>query len=395
MQAVELRLPGKYWDTFLYDGHLILFTREGEIHTYDWDRLVASFQVDVSARPLFRQFLTRGRAWYAPELRQLLNSPDLKRSIEAQVHVLSADWYQATATYLASARVARAESPAFPHTDVEAFYNTLFLSSSLGVHAVPLARGLHGGFDLRTDVPSLRLSAGYGSLAIAAGSEGVFEQQLVRARDWVWDETSEPLQLSDGLCVSCSRAGVDVIATAGADAGGYVAAFSSPSRGGEDEPRELLGVVPAGELFGATDGLLFGSADLLVMASQSEVLIDHWNPYRRRADFGIDLDRSLLGQTAMPRPRGARPAIDAAATVFGLVLEADGALQVLGVDGGTISLREPVAWRCFPRSQRYLNHLHVVYSDHVRIYAFVDDYFVPAAVRGPATKRPYRGLFAS
>ncbi len=37
---------------------------------------------------------------------------------------------------------------------------------------------------------------------------------------------------------------------------------------------------------------------------------------------------------------------------------------------------EPTNWRVFPRSEDYVNQLHVVYEDHLDIFAFTHDYFV-------------------
>jgi hypothetical protein len=178
-----------------------------------------------------------------------------------------------------------------------------------------------------------------------------------------------------------------VVATSGLGGAGYVAAFSKPSKN-EEEPTELVGIVDAAELFPSSDGLMFGAGDLLVLATGSTLLIDGWNPFRRRPDHGIDLSESLLHRGRVSIDSLTEGAIDGSVAVFGVLVEMDEALLLIGVDGKIASLGEPVNWRCFPRSRQYLNQLHVTYDDHVHIYAYIDDYFVPFDARGAATRRP-------
>src|SRR5439155_12853964 len=135
--------------------------------------------------------------------------------------------------------------------------NILYLSSSAGVHAASLSRKLEDDFVISTDIPTFRVACSYGSMAVAAGSEGMFEQVLTPAR--YWPERNDPIQLSNRPCTACSWVSFDVIGTSGPRSAGYVAAFAKPlhTRGEEvDAPdtRHLVGVVDAGELFPRSTG---------------------------------------------------------------------------------------------------------------------------------------------
>ena len=391
MQAVEVRIPGEYWDSFIYNDRLYLFSLNGDILVYRWDQLIQSFPIKDDWRPLFWQFLSRSRAWYAPELQKILESPKIRQGISLLIDSMTAVPHTVGETGLRSALVDVAASPAHPHTDVEAFYNTLYLSSSKGVHAASLSTKLNNRFSISTDIPAFRVACSLGSMAVAAGSEGMFEQVL--APRGQWQTRSEPAQLSSKPCVACSWASFDVIATSGPRSDGYVAAFAKPSRTRRDEAivrdaRELVGVVDAAELFPSSSGLLFGEQDLLILASPSTLLIDSWNPYLRRDNYGADVGSSLSGQRQLQVSSLTDDAIDGAATVFGITVEMDSSLIVIGVDGTIRDFGEPVNWRCFQRSKRYFNQLHVTHGDHIRVYAFVDDYFMPSELRGPAVRRP-------
>jgi hypothetical protein len=127
------------------------------------------------------------------------------------------------------------------------------------------------------------------------------------------------------------------------------------------------------------------------MASHSSLYIDGWNPRLRRDDQGVDLQRSLFSERVIRVSDLTDEAIDGAAAVFGIAVEMDSALLVRGVDGSVSGFGEPVNWRTYPRSHRYLNQLHVTYDDHIAIFAFVDDYFILDQDRDPAVSRPQFG----
>lgn len=75
MQPIEIRIHGEFWDSFIYNRRLYLFTLDGDIKTYNWERIIQSVIMDSNYRPLFRQYLTRGLEWYSPQLQRILESP--------------------------------------------------------------------------------------------------------------------------------------------------------------------------------------------------------------------------------------------------------------------------------------------------------------------------------
>ena len=349
--------------------------------------------IDSDCRPLFRQFLTRGRTWYKPEFQELLESPKLLNEIRALSDRITIHPHEVTTKNLQESLIETAESPAHPHTDVEAFYNVLYLSSSSGVRAAPLTRKLSNNSSRLSDIPALRVACSYGSMAVAAGSEGMYDQLLTSFPDW--PNRNEPRQLSGRTCMACSWADFDVIGSSGPGDAGFIAAFTKPQKEDTESSlsvssttRELLDVIGSDDLFPSSDGLLFGAQNLLVMASQSHLYIDGWNPHLRREDQGVDVQRSLFNRYEVQVEDLTEEAIDGAATTFGIAVEMDSALVLRGVDGSISGFGEPVNWRTFPRSYRYMNQLHVTYDEYIAIFAFVDDYFTPDENRGPAVHRP-------
>jgi len=55
---------------------------------------------------------------------------------------------------------------------------------------------------------------------------------------------------------------------------------------------------------------------------------------------------------------------------FGTVIEYENELVIYNESGEQSVAERPVNWRVFPRSKNYINHLHVVENDLLKIYAF-------------------------
>lgn len=392
MQALEVSIPGSYWDSLLYDGNLYLFTRQGDITIHNWDRLVGSMAWEADAKPLAVQYLTRGKAWYSPALRQLLRSPSTKAHLTALTDALTSKRHIAPSGLVEASRSRQIESPAYPHTDVETYYNNVYVGGSQGIYEAPLQGDDEGRFQRILDAPSLRIASGYGHLAVAAGSDGLLDHQLVKPRyRGYWGETGVTEEVSSTHCQSVSWARFDIVGSSREGSGGFLAAYSSPKWTDENNDRvdrSLLGIVEADQLFDASgDGYMFAASDQLARVHEGGIEFEAWNPYHRRRGAGVDIGKSRSPGASFQDKRLSSSVLDASAAVFGAIVELDDSLLVLGSDGTTRRFPEPINWRCFPRSTRYINHLHITYPNQVRIFAFVHDYF-QAKGQGPGTGRP-------
>lgn len=392
MQALEVSIPGSYWDSLLYDGQLYLFTRDGEIAVYNWDRLVGSIPWGSDVKPLAVQFLTRGKAWYSPALRHLLTSPSSAEHFALLVERLTSKRYIIPKRLSAESLISQAQSPVYPHTDVETYYNSLYVGGSRGVHEASLQGDDALRFERILDAPALRMSASYGRLALAAGSDGLLEHELVQPRYRGYrGEMGSTEVITDAHCRSCSWARFDIVGSGNHNAGGFLAAFSNPNWTDDDDvrlQRTLVGIVEANRLFETeTDGYMFAASDQLGLVRAGGIELETWNPYLRRRGSGVDVGYARKKTTQFADKRLSSTALDASATVFGAIVELDDSLLVLASDGTSRKLREPINWRCFPRSSRYINHLHITYENQVRIFAFVHDYF-QSKRKGPSTGRP-------
>ena len=130
------------------------------------------------------------------------------------------------------------------------------------------------------------------------------------------------------------------------------------------------------ELFGADgDGYEIAYQDKFYRVRDGQIAIVKANPFSRKAE-----NRLLsFGDVQIAEWKG--ELVSAKVAVFGVVLEYDAALVVVG-NGPNESVEihtvpgEPVNWRVFPRSANYRNHLHVVRDDVLEVWSFNHDFFV-------------------
>jgi hypothetical protein len=402
MPLVRLRIPGKYWDSLLYNDRLFLVRRDGAVEILNWDCLIDSLTIqDPAHRATVKHLFARGRAWYALAIQDQIHEGALGTVLNEGIDALARTDLRASRHQLKDAHLATVQIDDFPTTDFEAYGNVLFAASTDGVVAAHLKRLDQidlSRSSLITDTPALRVTASYGMLAIAGGVEGLFEVPVRHLDEYYsyWDAIpSRPEYISSTPAYSCNYIRFDLAASTPGE-GGYVGAFTRPRAGTAEDrsyegyDRQLLDTLDSKEIFDLEGGLLFGGGDRLMLATDKQYRSGGWDPYKRKKDVQLfdALDAIYSSPSQIDAPRRREP-IDAALTVFGAVYEYEGSLVIAGTDGVQHLIRgEPVAWRVFPRSRRYLNQLHVIRNEYVDVFATSHDYFLRRDARGPSLPRP-------
>ena len=221
-----------------------------------------------------------------------------------------------------------------------------------------------------TDLPALGIALGSSRLAIAAGSEGVF--QLTAAPDiesnlkMVAPNFSNSVRWMESALFASNRS----------SEGTFV--DFKPGKQNKDRPdeprekvvRQLLPVEELGEFHEPVE-YVWGGEDRLCIDATGHVDVIKFFPRRKLADRFVVQGRV---EVSAKEPRHFIAADNA---VFGFVLEHATGLVVLASSSETISLQgEPVNWRVFPRSKYYTNQLHVVGEEFMSVLSFNDDFFV-------------------
>jgi hypothetical protein len=392
MQALKLRIHGTYWDSYLYDDRLFLVDRSGVVRRASWDQLVRQ-AVGDDFDPVLEHIGTRGQAWYGLAVQDFLQEPRFRDELASRVASLSQERFTITRRDISRLERFASGLGYFPTTDIECYGSVLYVGAADGLLATGLgSREFKLGRESRIyDGPALRVEAKYHRLAVAQGDAGLVEFPTLSAEDLgrFGDLGTDPQQISYERCDNCSWLSYDLLATTFGD-GGYLGTFESSQVSDDsfDGGRRLIETVSSTDLFGVGGGTLVGGGHLLALLRGPIMLYETWNPFRRRDDPYSRWEVSR-GERQDSDLRQGPEVLDAAFTVFGLVAEYENGISVYGSDGRRYWIPgEPVAWRVFPRSNRYLNQLHVIKDDWIDVYAFAHDYFLPADQRAPSLNRP-------
>jgi hypothetical protein len=368
-----MTIPGKYWDSFIYKGRLYLFGIDGDIQSIDWGNFISLWKVPDETMIAFVCAFQRSDYLYSSEVQDLLIDREIRIVMKRKFQKLSQTQLHATEKMIKSAEKSHQDSPCpFPHADLELYKDQLYVGSAYGLYRASCNKKTKYPVSTRPekkwDGPVLGLSASYGALAMAAGSEGLFELDL--GYGGFAKNHLNPRLLSSNSCRDCSWAYFSVFASS--DTSGYLAEFSKRSDGEYDREadRHFERVESASEIFGS-DGYCWGTQDKLCQAMPNGIKVVKYEPWSSNPENRIH----QIGLVHFDPWKG--EVISAATANFGVVVELENALVVFPSEGKPITLPgEPVNWRVFPRSRHYENQLHVVYEDHLEILSFNQDYLV-------------------
>lgn len=376
MQPLRMTIPGKYWDSFIYKGRLYLFGVDGDIRSIDWGSFISSWRVAEEAKIALVCAFQRSDYLYSSEVRDLALDPEIRTVMKRKFQVLSSTELTATENMLRAAEKGHQDSPCpFPHADLELYHDNLYFGSSSGLYKATCNKKTKYPISTRPekkwDGPVLGLSASYGSLALAAGCEGLYELNLGSNLYFGSSSVSGvPELLSNNSCRDCGWAYFSVFASS--DSSGYLAEFSKFDNGKYERAaeRHFEGIESAAQIFGS-DGYCWGTQDKLCQAAPNAINVVKYEPWATEPEERIH----RLGSVRFEKWKG--DVVSAATSNFGVVIELENALVIYPSEGDPITLQsEPVNWRIFPRSRHYENQLHVHYEDRLEILSFNQDYLV-------------------
>lgn len=377
-KPIRLVIPGAFWDSQIYSGELYLFGLSGELWTISWDKLVAGLPIPPQLRIAGDLALLGNHCLYENGARLLLSDPDISRLLLEKFRHLGAlpPW-----EVNASAANIEDNPLPFPHSDSAVHYHTLYVGASDGLYELSRNDGTGSRGRIRlSDAPALHIAAGFSTMAQAAGADGLFATRLASEPPALRGRAeTRGIHVSERSCMTCEWAHSSVI-SAGYDHSVYLAPFVRPpesDRGGSrSRQRQFDPIIPEHDIFKGDTlilrGFTWGAGDKIFRFNDGYVEVTQ---YRQRSRKPPTF--TFRGGIPLDDPETVSSVVSARAASFGSVIEGDSALQVMLTTGGSLSLPgEPTNWRVFPRSQNYINHLHVIYEDRLEIFAFTHDYFV-------------------
>lgn len=417
LQPLELIIPGAYYDSQIYDGRLYLWKTDSSIITLDWNKIIESIRV---SEPL-QVALTLGFQ-YGDDLYDnlLFKDVEIKSLISEKFKSLSKKTIELSKTNLNNSIISQQNNPLpFPHADSSIHYKTVFVGSQSGVWSSRCSYSNRSSLDSNSiklwDGPVLSLSASHKTLALAAGSEGLFDYSLVESSE---QDRSQPRCIAEEHS-NFARWLYPGIFSSSYFNEGYFADFkliknskSDKTKGQinssekEDKKfiqlslldeatitnissierdegrknrkinREFKKLFSSNEIFKShvnnkSPIFTWGSQDKICLVTEDSIELVRCLPREKKET------RKFVSLGSVESEYLPEDIVSADSSFFGIVLEEEDSLLVIS------SLLEPkrfpgepVNWRVFPKSRNYTNQLHIIYEESLHIYSFNHDYFV-------------------
>ena len=384
MPALRLIIPGHYWDTQLYQGRLYLFDREGRILTLDWDRLIERLPVDNALRLALVCAFKRSDYLYQVAATGIFHDEEFKAILNQRFSLLAETSLVVEEGQIKHVSLGQQDNLfPFPHADSTMYYSRLYVSSQSGIFAANCNRRTKYPVSTRIeklwDGPVLTLGASYGSLALAAGEEGLWEYALDRHQyTWVPGFKGNPHCLARQHCGECQWAFYSIYGSS-LNGSGILASYFREKDESNDERRKSYKhrkfdqLVSEQEIFSDFEESAvyysWAAQDKICQAANGTIRVAKYEPWNR--------ERPIQPHGSLTLEHHDGEVVSAKVALFGTVVEFDSSLIVLTSDGDSHHVAgEPVSWRIFPRSRHYENHLHIIYDDRLEVLSFNHDYLI-------------------
>jgi hypothetical protein len=433
MQNLKLVIEGSYYDSQIYSGRLYLWTTKGSIITLDWDHLVKSIEVEDRLKLALDCAFRQSEYLYSSDFKLLFQDKEIKNVLIKKFDDLAQSSLSFSMRDLYKMKVVIAEQRnpfPFPHADSQIYSSSIYIGDPSGIFSAQTFKTQKREKKLPIaerskrlwDGSALNLSAGYATLAIASGNDGLFELPLVLNSSLA---VTEPKQVSNNHSTFVRWMYASIFSSSYHN-DGYLAFFTIKkaneqknaqnllddekeklelkennsiledkndldNENGEKVTRQFQGVITSKSIFkespvAESPTYTWGASDKFCLVSQDTLNIVKYYPHgkfsehEKEADNPTDKRFQPLGSITkedfkfIPK---AENIIRADSAVFGFIIELEDGLLIIPSDSGYTFLEgEPVNWRVFPKSKYYTNQLHAIYDDHLCVYSFNQDYFV-------------------
>ncbi len=411
MQALKVVISGDFYDSQIYNGRLYLWELDGSLLTVDWDKLVDSMIISEELKIALRFSLQHSDALYR---NQLLQDIEIKNLMQLKFKKLSELAIEVKNEDLLLCTIDRQDSPfPFPHADSAVHYEMMYVGSQSGISSSRCVKSNQWDGQIEStekilDLPALSISASHLTLAVAAGTDGLFDYSLFQN---LANKSGEPRNLSKNHC-NLTRWLYPSIFGSSYFNDGYFADFKAKKKNSKENTTPKLSstgeygknqgkvsqyerifqhLVSSDQIFEQSDTSLnevklnenepkfiWGVQDKLCSISKSSIKLAQYSSSSRSKDTARKF--KALGSVEITGLTG--EVISADSSLFGIVLEQeDGLLVVTSSLESHFLPGEPVNWRVFPKARNYSNHLHIIYDDALHVYAFSHDYFVDQSTK--------------
>lgn len=375
MKPVKITIEGDYIDCQIYRGRLYLWTINGKLCVYDWDRLVNYFAEKGVDNTALNYAFTDGDALYDNSLLTLFEDTEFKTLLLKKIKSLESHKLHITPTYLSQFLIGEMDTPKLElPIDTEIYNNILYFVTEKGLFSTtahrknekyPVSSKPKTLWDAR--ILSIKANR-FPQIAISAGSDGLFELNNYELQYSTRTSVGNNIyQLSEKHSSFANYSGLSIYSSSLYEES-YMACFdwNKQNRKIREWKREI----------NESDFFINNSKHTLCWGIDGRII--------KLTDNGFEtvkLKKSMTDeqkQFLYPlRDVNKNNVIGGTSTYFGNIVEYSDSLLVVQTDDDCFRINGPITrWRTYPRSRNYENQLHVILDDCIEIYSFNHDYFL-------------------
>lgn len=381
MKPIKITIQGGYLDCQLYRGWLYLWTFDGRLCVYDWERLIDSLNVMEIDRLALRLSFKEGSYLYRHHVLEIFQDSEFKDLLVEKFNNLNVYRFVISERSLRQFLIGEMDTPSLSlPIDTEIYNSILYFATDNGLFKTnahktegnPVSSKPTKMWDAR--ILSLKAN-NYPRMAISAGDDGLYEMSISK-EEVRYDELKEVernINLISDKHSSFSNYSNLSIYSSSLSSKSYLALFAwkESEEYAQKFRRVYTKILDSSVIFGdESDNLSWGVDGKIFRATPNGFNIIEFNNNSReqyffkKKDYKKQLNRgSVIGGTS---------------AYFGNIVEYENGLTVIQTDGERLSIFQPVTrWRVYPRSNNYANQLHVLLDNRMDIYAFNHDYFIP------------------
>jgi len=356
--SITLSIQGDFVDSFIYSGTLFIVHANSQLSTYSWKKILECATDQISNTNLKRQISS-----FMKDCKVLPFDFKNIEPISIEIDNETLEEIKVSTIYLTG----------WP-SDINVYSDCLYICGEEGVDEYD--------FDWKTnkiiDSPPFKIWNQYAfmispnnfhRLAIAAGKNGVITAFPNLKNKSISSKDLSPL--IDCPSSDCEWIGNNLVSNT--SEGAYLSVFSSLPKTPQNPDQEYWNLLNQAkrsepetyplenENYINLKYAWMAGEKLLGINRQGEIYthIETSSP-----DSQIQHKERHISRLTQERFLAAR------AGSFGTVIEYENELILYNESGEQLVAKRPVNWRVFPRAKNYINHLHVVENDSLKIYAF-------------------------
>lgn len=383
MRSVKIEIPGKFYDSFIYNGNLLLWDINGDIIFIEWAQMLNDKFLETSNYFAYSCAFLHGDYLYGDRWKRIFQDDDIKQLIQKKFCDLDTFLIDVTKQ---DRYIQKYKNPfPFPHADcliyksryIKSKNPCIFISTSDGIFSSSYYKRSGGRLfnyyknsQKLHDIPCFNLEPRSSTIALACGDEGT----------WCFELSKHALKkLSSKHTTWVNWAFSDIFSTSYYNSGYLLTSeISDESKIFYDrfqfKPITFTGETKDAKYIFNNSGLSWGVDDKICMINNGSLEIKRYKRHPKDGEnkfFGLTtISDNIFNMDEL---------IKSSSAPWGYILEYKTKIIVLKSNGETEIIehnnQEITNWRIFTRSVRYSNQLHVIFEDNISIYSFNDDYF--------------------